>query len=1263
MHSLFSRSGTTPKKTKAGKTGAGTHHIIGSPTTPASGGRAINTADGHKGYGPSHRVGEFGTVPGTASKTLPNRPIQPLTPPESPDECPDSSPPPLLPPKYTFLPTRIPPPTINAANNSVDSFACEHDEVVGLRQYGFLGGIGWKVSLGLSDVGRVIQIVGDELIRRGLTTPLLFSSQALELSQTRTKMLIQAYLDSLASTSQLRSRQSNTFAQEVRFAKEQELAWLLRWALSRITRVKERAGGKEIVHGVLEWEAYEEWRGRERSASYPTNAFPFLAIILPNEVYDLILTPVFHLLSRFAAHSHLSGLTPHALSSYFAPLLFDIPTAVSAMSSHAKFVRAASATEHLLLAYIRSTSAQGSLGLADLPFRLKEWVTGYPAMVASDSDLARGGPRKGARVVRCERATRTVRAYSKDLIVQAELWAEDRPSTSDFGITPPNAQWDAWDRVTWKARRGEVSRPKFSPAYRRRMMVKENLPLPSSASLSGLNRTTSYGQAPRPGSINSRNDRKRGMMSTGAGAENEEGRWSSLAGKEWSMFEEGGFDAPLLSRSAAQDSKDDIKKRLQFDLTESAKMGVSERRRTMDWSEFASPSGGFNRTDPLLDVSLTFSPPVQNQITDWPKERDELRKRLHKAQKNAVPFNYDTTPRFGANSAPDAVGGARADEKGRVYIEAAFVDCWADLMMGSSWVERDELTFREANWVLIEYKAKPSRPDPRQQDADPLGDPRKTELYFLFEERVPTDYQVALATPVTKKSGFTLFSPKSKKRNVGINANIAGGSGMAHSESMKSRLAPGWDDSDFDKMLLHRSDTKKVSLSQSGTDQPHSSVWHMAQDNPVTSPMKPSLRQRQRQPQSQSHPQSQRGRSGSAGNDDIPKHGQGQGHSRKCSKGDEDLKMGETKNIFFGSAKKGLRRVKTDEDKRKKQAAQEMEFELHSASGISSSEPSPKDGNTAAGGVKQGKTDEKWMDILIANGARRMDRQDAEFPPHPPNRQAHNGNGQNLGLPVSPHPPARHGSPNPTGAGVVDPQHTPPQDHDYAHEVQIDQATPRAGPPERQRSIKRKAVPGAVPSQDPPISDDDATFEPLSPTSQDSRFTYSSDHQDESDFNREQGRYDRYDNPELLHPTPRREIQIQPRDTIHGIVDQYEHNRDSSMTVESDPDLEPVVEEERDDEGYFDQGHGYMTSTMSNRRMSEDSRFDDVDGSQHEVAEVSGDGGAGAGHATLEAPEKGMLFDLTPGREPSPARYKHGEPLQFVGEEPEEEEYDSRRYR
>ena len=119
----------------------------------------------------------------------------------------------------------------------------------------------------------------------------------------------------------------------------------------------------------------------------------------------------------------------------------------------------------------------------------------------------------------------------------------------------------------------------------------------------------------------------------------------------------------------------------------------------MDWSEFASASGGFNRTDKLLQVSLAFSQPISSSITDWPKERDELRKKLQKTQKEATPFHYDTTPKVGIEVAQDPQ--ARADSSGRVYVEEAFLDCWADLMMGSGWVNRDELTFKEANWAFV----------------------------------------------------------------------------------------------------------------------------------------------------------------------------------------------------------------------------------------------------------------------------------------------------------------------------------------------------------------------------------------------------------------------------------------------------------------------------------------------------------------------------------------------------------------------------------
>ena len=119
----------------------------------------------------------------------------------------------------------------------------------------------------------------------------------------------------------------------------------------------------------------------------------------------------------------------------------------------------------------------------------------------------------------------------------------------------------------------------------------------------------------------------------------------------------------------------------------------------MDWTEYASASGGFNRTESLLDVSLSFAPPIEASISEWPKERDELRRRLHRSEKDGVPFGYDTTPRVGMAVERDT--GTSIDDRGRAYIEEAFVDCWADLIMGAGWMDRGELTFRQASWAIV----------------------------------------------------------------------------------------------------------------------------------------------------------------------------------------------------------------------------------------------------------------------------------------------------------------------------------------------------------------------------------------------------------------------------------------------------------------------------------------------------------------------------------------------------------------------------------
>ena len=65
-----------------------------------------------------------------------------------------------------FLPTSILPRT--ASDNSVDSMSYYSEDAIGIRPCGVLGGIGSHVVLGPKEVGWVIDVVGDELCRRGV---------------------------------------------------------------------------------------------------------------------------------------------------------------------------------------------------------------------------------------------------------------------------------------------------------------------------------------------------------------------------------------------------------------------------------------------------------------------------------------------------------------------------------------------------------------------------------------------------------------------------------------------------------------------------------------------------------------------------------------------------------------------------------------------------------------------------------------------------------------------------------------------------------------------------------------------------------------------------------------------------------------------------------------------------------------------------------------------------------------------------------------
>lgn len=155
----------------------------------------------------------------------------------------------------------------------------------------------------------------------------------------------------------------------------------------------------------------------------------------------------------------------------------------------------------------------------------------------------------------------------------------------------------------------------------------------------------------------------------------------SLSDQCWSNFEESGFG-----------NRVGISDRLTFDLTEAAKKEIMlEKRKTMTWDAFATQDGGFDRSALALQKTLSVSPLVQEQIESWPEERDEIRRKLKKSHKEMTKFDWDTTPNV-VNT---------QDQNSLAFVEVGFVDVWTDLLLSAGWSNRDELTFREANWAIV----------------------------------------------------------------------------------------------------------------------------------------------------------------------------------------------------------------------------------------------------------------------------------------------------------------------------------------------------------------------------------------------------------------------------------------------------------------------------------------------------------------------------------------------------------------------------------
>lgn len=235
MPSLFSRSRTTSTPHKANRPSADdvVYDEFGRVSSRSSN-RGVVSLPGKKDNKKDKdaRARTFSTAKGRASTTV------------------DDDEPPI--PDGSFLPLTIEPPR-RADPEGGPPREREQD-------YGYLS-YQRHVVLGLDEADRLVRTLTDELGSRGLTTPFIFSSLALDISAAGVRRLVQAFLRTCVPFPAPDA--DKKWNEEAKFAGPHELGMCLRWGLARVVRIV----GGNAVRGLVGWENYIEWSEAEVGAS------------------------------------------------------------------------------------------------------------------------------------------------------------------------------------------------------------------------------------------------------------------------------------------------------------------------------------------------------------------------------------------------------------------------------------------------------------------------------------------------------------------------------------------------------------------------------------------------------------------------------------------------------------------------------------------------------------------------------------------------------------------------------------------------------------------------------------------------------------------------------------------------------------------------------------------------------------------------------------------------------------------------------------
>lgn len=472
-------------------------------------------------------------------------------------------------------------------------------------------------------------------------------------------------------------------------------------------------------------------------------------------------------------------MTPSKLARLFGALLFGLPEDETFSRTYEAYVRASNATEHLLLAYIRDLAAYEVL-----PVRLMSHVDGYPASLSTDLSK----PPKHVRTVPITQVERRVRFYSQDLIQTACEW----------DVANQSEEWAA----CCSSEKDQAQRPQLSEVFRQLIHLRGG-----SATNGSARRSNS--RSDQNGARAEKTEQRRNP-----GQNEESSLYSSIVDEKWGNFLSEGFAAPDQTR-------------LNFDLRESERKARVQKRDTLAWSDFQNLGFDTKEGDASWSNVLSFNDTLQQDMKRWPDERAELLERLRINSSKAPPFPYDGTPRVVAHAAESPSEQALPAENGETIfnrMDDVFAQVWADYLVGNGWSNRDEPTHRAANFVVLQFKSRPSSSTVGAHTTsttstlttasvvslavDGVKDDRDDAAWFVVQEIVPSGYRADLEAAGRSSKNRTrgavrkvrLFSRLRKDRTSG---NAGGTQQPEHSPWLSDKENEGFFPPGTKKLLLN----------------------------------------------------------------------------------------------------------------------------------------------------------------------------------------------------------------------------------------------------------------------------------------------------------------------------------------------------------------------------------------------------------------------------------------------------------------------------